>query len=97
MLYDTEETPTDWAQMMETPIHQKGDKQTPANYRAVSLLSIPGKETPSATSFQLYGFQHRLQPKLEESTMENFPSHRHGPQDSIKLHNNMECAVVIDG
>ena len=37
-VYDTEKTPKDWAKMMVTPIHKKGDKQTPANY-----LSIPGK------------------------------------------------------
>ena len=42
-VYDTEKTPKDWARMMVTPIHKKGDKQTPANYRAISLLSIPGK------------------------------------------------------
>ena len=42
-VYDTEKTPKEWARMMVTPIHKKGDNQTPTNYRGISLLSIPGK------------------------------------------------------
>ena len=37
------QTPKDWAKMLVTPIHKKGDKLNPGNYRAISLLSIPGK------------------------------------------------------
>ena len=29
--------------MLVTPIHKKGDTSNPENYRAISLLSIPGK------------------------------------------------------
>ncbi len=36
-------TPKDWLRMIVTPIHKKGDKLNPANYRAIALLSIPGK------------------------------------------------------
>ena len=43
-IYDTEKRLKDWARMMVTPIHKKVETQTPANYRAISLLSIPGKE-----------------------------------------------------
>ena len=34
-VYDTEKTPKEWAQMMVTTIHKKGEKQTLANYRAI--------------------------------------------------------------
>ena len=63
-VYDTEKTPKDWAKMMVTPIHKKGDKQTPANYRAISLLSIPGKVFSRV-------LLSRMQKKTEEATGES--------------------------
>ena len=33
----------DWSKMIISPIHKKGDKSNPENYRAIALLSIPGK------------------------------------------------------
>ena len=39
-----EENPTlEWSKMIVTPVHKKGNKTDPSNYRAISLLSIPGK------------------------------------------------------
>ena len=38
-----EKTPKDWSRMIVSPVHKKGDRLNPANYRAISLLSIPGK------------------------------------------------------
>jgi len=39
----SEKTPDDWSKMIITPIHKKSDKLKPENYRAIALLSIPGK------------------------------------------------------
>ena len=43
LIWNVESTPKDWSRMVVTPIHKKGDKLNPENYRAISLLSIPGK------------------------------------------------------
>ncbi|KFV01776.1 Putative 115 kDa protein in type-1 retrotransposable element R1DM, partial [Tauraco erythrolophus] len=37
------EVPTDWKRANVTPIFKKGTKDSPGNYRPVSLTSVPGK------------------------------------------------------
>ena len=38
-----EKTPEDFSKMIVLPIHKKGDKMERSNYRAIALLSTPGK------------------------------------------------------
>ena len=69
LIWNVESTPKDWSRMVVTPIHKKGDKLNPENYRAISLLSIPGKvfcrilldrmkaKTEEATSESQFGFR----------------------------------------
>ena len=38
-----EDTPSEWSKMLVTPIHKKGDWHDTTNFRAIALLSIPGK------------------------------------------------------
>ncbi|TRZ10571.1 hypothetical protein HGM15179_016538 [Zosterops borbonicus] len=39
----TGEVPDDWKLANVTPIHKKGGKEYPSNYRPISLTSVPGK------------------------------------------------------
>ena len=43
VVWKEEKTPKDFSKMIISPIHKKGDKLIRENYRAISLLSIPGK------------------------------------------------------
>ena len=64
-----ETTPIHFSTMLITPVHKKGDKSMPQNYRAIALLSIPGKvlnkillskireKTEVFTSDRQYGFR----------------------------------------
>ena len=59
-----EKTPKDWARMLVTPIHKKGDKLNPGNYRAISLLTFPGKLLSST-------MLNRMKRKMGEATGES--------------------------
>ena len=68
-ILNSTDTPTHFAKMIVTPIFKKGDRENPANYRAIALLSIPGKvlnrillqhiqeKTEQVTSDRQYGFR----------------------------------------
>ena len=64
-----EDVPSEWSKMLVTPIHKKGDVCNIENYRAIALLSIPGKvfnriilekireKTEAFTSENQFGFR----------------------------------------
>ena len=68
-ILSSRDTPNHFAKMLVTPIFKKGDRENPANYRAISLLSIPGKvlnrillqhiqaKTEPISSDRQYGFR----------------------------------------
>ena len=68
-IVNEENTPLHFSKMLVAPIFKKGDKCLPENYRAISLLSIPGKvlnkiplkkireKTEAYTSDRQYGFR----------------------------------------
>ena len=43
IFWTQQKSPEDWSRGLITPVHKKGDKLDPANYRPITLLSIPGK------------------------------------------------------
>ena len=69
MIITTEDTPSQFSKMLVTPVYKKGDIGKPENYRAIALLSIPGKvlnkillnkireKTEPFTSESLFGFR----------------------------------------
>ena len=42
-LWYEEQSPKHWSHMLVVPVYKNGDKPDPANYRAVAMLSKPGK------------------------------------------------------
>ena len=59
-----ERTPSDFSKIVVSPIHIKGDKLVRANYRAISLLSIPGKIFLRILASRM---DKKINPKLRES------------------------------
>ena len=62
-IYHDKECPRDWCRAVIVPIYKKGDKTECRNYRAISLLSIPGKVYTGV-------LQHRLKRYVEEAMSE---------------------------
>ncbi|KAK3888678.1 hypothetical protein Pcinc_007291 [Petrolisthes cinctipes] len=63
-VWDLEDTPDDWSKLLINPIHKKGDKQNPENYRAISLTSVPCKVFCKIILLRIEGI-------LEESASES--------------------------
>ena len=66
-IWENEKTPTDFSKMVISPIHKKGDRSVRANYRAISLLSIPGKI-----------FQRILSKRIEEKVKTKYSESQYG-------------------
>ena len=66
------EVPTDWKKANITPIFKKGSKQSPGNYRPISLTSIPGKILESIVKREIT--KHLEQNNLIYETQHGFRS-----------------------
>lgn len=77
-IYYDKECPKDWCKAIIVPIHKKGDKTECSNYRAISLLSIPGKVYTGV-------LQRRLKKYAEEAMSEEQAGFRkeRGTMDQI--------------
>lgn len=58
----TGQIPANWRKAIIIPIYKKGDAKVPANFRPISLLSIPGKVYARCLLFHLQDWidQHRI-------------------------------------
>ena len=63
-IWKDEVPPSDWEKMLVTPILKKGDKLDPGNYRAIALLSIPGKVF---TGMLLTRMKNKTEEAIQES------------------------------
>ena len=68
------QVPTEWRLANVTPIHKKGAKGTPGNYRPVSLTSIPGKVMESIMTDHIV--KHLEQSKLINETQHGFRANK---------------------
>ena len=64
LIWTSEKTPADFSRMIVSPIHKKGDRLKRDNYRAISLLSIPGKVF-------LHILMNRMKDKVERKLKES--------------------------
>ena len=53
---DTGRIPQDWSLARVVPLHKKGDKQNPSNYRPVSLTAVPCKVMESLIRDQILNY-----------------------------------------
>ena len=70
-IYYEKECPEDWGKAIIVPLHKKGDRTECSNYRAISLLSVPGKVYTKI-------LQQRLKRYVEEVVGEEQAGFRRG-------------------
>ena len=68
MIITTEDTPSQFSKMLVTPVYKKGDIGKQENYRAIALLSIPGKVL---NKILLNKFREKTEPFTSESQFDS--------------------------
>ena len=77
-IYDERHCPGEWGKAIIKPIHKKSDKADCTNYRAISLLSVPGKVFTGV-------LQKRLKAYVEEIVAEEQAGFRSGRRTIDRL------------
>src|SRR6218665_2180707 len=70
-IYYSKDCPKDWGKAIIVPLHKKGDRTVCSNYRAIRLLSVPGKVYTKV-------LQQRLKRYVEESMSKEQAGFRKG-------------------
>ena len=70
-IYYDKDCPRDWGKVIIVPIHKKGDRTECGNYKAISLISVPGKVYTKV-------LQQRMKGDIEDAMNEEQAGFRKG-------------------
>ncbi|NXS01657.1 RTXE polymerase, partial [Oxylabes madagascariensis] len=87
--WPTDEVPDEWKLANVTPIHKKGGKEDPGNYRPVSLTSVPGNQQFTLSAIM----QHLQDGQGIRPGQHGFRRGRSCLTDLVSFHDQVTCLV----